>query len=115
MHYATNLAQTHSTAFSLVEFGTHQVMDPVVYHETCRIAREAILNAFQHARASRIEVKLTFHSDRLCLIVRDDGAGMEPKTMKSGKPGHWGLPGMRERAQKIGGDINIRSRPGSGS
>jgi signal transduction histidine kinase len=109
------LAQGHSTAFALSLLGALQALDPIVSNEVYRIAREALINAFQHARASSVEAELTYGRDRVCLRIRDDGVGIDPQILSTGKAGHWGLSGMRERAQKIGAQLNIWSHSGAGT
>ena len=109
------LALGNSTVFSLTVIGTPQSMGPVVFNEVCRIAREAFANAFQHAQAKKIEVELTYTSVGVSLSVRDDGTGIDAAILNKGRQGHWGLSGMRERAQKIGGKLNIQSNPGGGT
>lgn len=78
------------------------------------VAREALVNALQHARAGRIEVQLDGDNDALVLTVADDGIGIGG--LASGvRPGHLGLVGMRERALAIGATIHIESEPGLGT
>jgi signal transduction histidine kinase len=103
------LAQDYATRFSLAIVGTPQPLDPTVCSEACRIGREALTNAFQHAHAEHIEVEITYDLARLRLIVRDDGVGMDNEILRVGRSGHWGLSGMRERAQKIGAQLSIWS------
>jgi ligand-binding sensor domain-containing protein/signal transduction histidine kinase len=78
-----------------------------------RIAQEAINNAVSHARPEHVIVNLTFAINKVQLSVRDDGRGFEPSA--SGKNGHFGLIGMRERAERIGGKLNIVSSPETGT
>jgi len=59
-----------------------------------RIGREALANAFRHAQASNIETVLEYTSDRFRMVVRDNGCGMDPDMLQSGRPGHWGLSGI---------------------
>jgi signal transduction histidine kinase len=90
-------------------------LDAVVSDEIYRIAREAFANAFRHSQAAKIEVEVTYDPASLCLRVRDDGAGIGPEILASGKEGHWGLSGMRARARQIGAQLNVLSNPGSGA
>jgi signal transduction histidine kinase len=113
--YGEELAQGHSPEFNLSVLGAPLRLDPIVSNDVARIAREAIANAFQHAQASRIEAELTYNSDRVSLRIRDDGAGIDPRILSAGKAGHWGLSGMRERARKIGAQLNIWSQSGAGT
>jgi len=75
------------------------------------VTREALVNAFQHAQATKVEVEITIVT-RPSLRVRDDGAGIDKATLSKGR---WalGIVGMRERAQKIGAQISIWSQTGA--
>ena len=80
-----------------------------------RIAQEAVANALKHAAASRIGIRLSMEARRLCLRVEDDGRGFEQQDAFSTVGGHFGLLGMRERAERLGGALSLRSRPGDGT
>ncbi|MEO8524173.1 MAG: histidine kinase [Caldimonas sp.] len=85
-------------------------------NEVYRVGREAVLNALRHSSASVVTVALTFETQRLRMIVQDDGVGILDLTRESaGRPGHWGLVGMRERAARIGAELSIRSVDGRGT
>ena len=114
-HCGEELAESHACEFSLAVLGSPLEVKPIISTEIYRIAREALFNAFQHARAKRIEVELTYSSDLVSLRVRDDGTGIDSQILSFGRTGHWGLSGMRERAQKIGATLNIWSNPGAGT
>ena len=73
------------------------------------------MNAFRHSRASNIEVELEYAPALLTIVIRDNGCGIDPEMIKAGRAGHWGLSGMRERAQRIGARVKVMSRPGSGT
>jgi signal transduction histidine kinase/ligand-binding sensor domain-containing protein len=98
----------------LVE-GKQQDLSPMLQDEVYRICREVIRNAFAHAAASHIEVEIRYDQDQLRLRVRDDGKGIDPKVLASGQSGHFGIPGMRERAQRIGAHLNFWSEMGAGA
>ena len=101
---------------SIVVEGAEQPLREHVTEEICRIAREALRNAFQHAQASRIEIEVSFRDVELRLSLRDDGAGIESSVLKNGaRSGHWGLIGMRERATRLGADLIFWSKPGTGT
>jgi signal transduction histidine kinase len=72
-------------------------------------------NAFRHAQASQIEADITYGDSLLRLRVRDNGKGIDPKHLQAGRDGHWGLPGMRERAQQIGAQFEMWSEVGAGT
>jgi len=88
---------------------------PEVHGEVVHIAREAIANAVRHAHARLVEIDLTCTGGQVVLAVRDDGVGLDPEVQLHGRPGHWGLTGMRERAARIGAVLVIRNRPARGT
>jgi signal transduction histidine kinase len=95
--------------------GTPRDLHPVVQVDIYRITGEALRNAFRHARARHIEVEIRYEEKQLHLRVRDDGRGIDLKDFEDRKPGHFGLPGMRERADLIGGRLEVRSQIGIGT
>jgi len=95
--------------------GTARNLHPLVRDEVYRIAGEAVRNAFRHANARRIEVEIRYDERRLRVRVRDDGRGIQPAVLEGDRPGHFGLPGMRERAEVIGGRLNVWSEGGLGT
>ena len=102
--------------FAVVVNGRVTSLHPIVFDELHRIGREALFNAFRHSRGSTIEVELDYSLNALRLRFRDDGVGIEPPTMRSGGVrGHWGLPGMHERAKRIGADLKVWSRKDAGT
>ena len=110
------LAALHGIAFRQVETGTPRALHAVTAHEMYRIASEAMRNAFQHARASTIEVEVRYLASRVLIDVRDDGQGLPPAVLASGHvEGHWGLPGMRERAANLGAQLTLATRAGGGT
>jgi signal transduction histidine kinase/ligand-binding sensor domain-containing protein len=80
-----------------------------------RIAQEAVANAIKHARATGIWIHLVIQSDALQLSVRDDGKGFPLGSALSAHDGHFGLVGMIERAERVGGKLDIRSDEGAGT
>jgi signal transduction histidine kinase len=109
------LAKERSTVFNLSVEGTPRPLTPIVREEALRIAREALTNAFRHARAAKIEAEIIYHRRELRLRFRDDGCGIEGEILERGRPDHWGLPGMRERARKIRASFDVWSRKGAGT
>ena len=95
--------------------GTPRTLNPVLYGEVYRIAVEALRNAFQHAQAHKIEVEVIYGERQLVLRVRDDGRGVDADVLDHGRAGHFGLPGMRERAKLIGASLEVQSTAGSGT
>jgi signal transduction histidine kinase/ligand-binding sensor domain-containing protein len=101
--------------FSFVVEGMPRLLNPIVWDEVYRLGREAITNAFRHSGARKIEVEIEYAARYLRLIVRDDGCGIDEHMLQSGREGHWGLSGMRERAEKIRAKLLVLSRPGAGT
>jgi len=109
------LSQNQAARFSMAIVGTPQPLDPVVLDEAYRIGREALVNAFVHSDALRIEGEVAYDFGGVRVSIRDNGSGIDEEILKSGRAGHWGLPGMRERAQNIGGKLNVWSHRDSGT
>jgi len=101
--------------FRVVVEGRPRPLHPILRDEVYRIGREALVNAFRHARAKSIEVEMAYAASHLCLLVRDDGCGIDPQVLRSGSDGHRGLSGMRERAEGIGARLKIRRRAQGGT
>jgi len=102
--------------YRVVVEGRPREMVPLVRDDIYRIVREAVRNAFQHANAGRIETELTFSETDLTVRVRDDGTGVDPLILTRGqRKGHWGLPGMRERSESLGGRLNVWSEKDAGT
>jgi signal transduction histidine kinase len=113
--YGNELAEVHRVAFTIALVGSPKPMDAFVRDEVYRIGREALGNAFHHSSATTIEVEITYDRALLRVRVRDNGVGIDPQILDGGKPGHYGLTGMRERAQTVGGRLVIWSRSGAGT
>jgi signal transduction histidine kinase/ligand-binding sensor domain-containing protein len=113
--YGRDLAEDHPAEFSVALVGSPKPISAFVRDEAYRIGREALGNAFQHAGATKIEVEVTYDRAVVHMRVRDNGRGIDEHTLNGGRPGHWGLRGMRERATAIGGKLVIWSRPGVGT
>ena len=96
--------------------GRRRELIPVVRDEAYRIAREAVCNAYQHAKARHIETEITFGDADLTIRVRDDGIGVDAQILARGQRcGHWGLPGMRERSEGFGGHLHVWSEGNAGT
>jgi signal transduction histidine kinase len=95
--------------------GTPRELHPILRDDIYRIARESLMNALRHAHASKIEADITYAERLLRLRIRDNGKGIDPKLLDRGRDGHWGLPGMRERAEQIGARLDIWSELGAGT
>jgi ligand-binding sensor domain-containing protein/signal transduction histidine kinase len=109
-------AEGSAPAFRVVVEGSRLPLAPLLQDEIYRIGREMLRNAFRHAHAARIEAEIRYERDMFRLRIRDDGKGMDSTVLKEGaRHGHWGLPGMHERAKAMGGRLKIWSEPGAGT
>ena len=95
--------------------GTSRDLHPILRDDIYRIAGEALRNGFRHAHARRIEVEITYDDRQFRLQVRDDGKGMDALLLADDRLGHFGLPGMRERAELVGGRLDVWSEVGVGT
>ena len=122
----TNLAQAvrslgdefatdNPAAFHLEVEGAARDLNPIIRDELYLITREALRNAFSHARAGHIEAEITYGERAFRLRIRDDGEGIPTPILEEGRPGHYGLLGMRERAKQVGGKLDFWSRAGAGT
>jgi signal transduction histidine kinase len=108
-HVREELAVAQGSAFRVLIEGETRMLHRVIREEVYRIGREALVNAFRHSRASNIELELEYASSYLRLLVRDNGSGIDPQVVRKGREGHWGLSGMRERAERIGARFRVLS------
>lgn len=113
---ALSLRKLGNVTFRSICNGSIQALHPIVFEEAYRIGKEALTNGFRHAEASEMETEINFDRNEFRLRIRDNGIGLDRTTLGDGfREGHWGLPGMRERAAKIGGRLEIWSRTGLGT
>ena len=110
-----DLAVEHGMPFSLTVVGSPLPLDPTVCGEAYRVGNEALRNAFRHSEGTKVEAELTYDHAVVRLAVRDDGRGIDGGILGSGRAGHWGLFGMRERAERIGAQLHIWSHVGAGT
>ena len=91
-------------------------LNPIVRAEVYRIADEGVRNACRHAAARQITLEISFDARQFRVRVRDDGRGIDDEVIRSRAPaGHFGLQGMRERAELVGGRLEVWSKTGSGT
>jgi ligand-binding sensor domain-containing protein/two-component sensor histidine kinase len=95
--------------------GTPRRLPEDVEHNLFRISQEAVANAWKHADANKISIDVLIEPEKLNLIVKDDGRGFEPSWAFASTGGHFGLLGMRERAERVGGELHLSSQPGGGT
>jgi signal transduction histidine kinase/ligand-binding sensor domain-containing protein len=96
--------------------GQPRMLHPLVYEEVLAIATEAVANAYRHAEAKAITVQLRYSAHEFRLAVHDDGIGVPADVMHAGgRSDHWGVCGMRERAQRINARLKLHSTAGAGT
>src|SRR5262249_52887384 len=110
-----NDAHTRAAALDVTIHGTPRTLSPIVRDDIHRIGSEALRNAFRHARAGRIDVEIRYDDRQFQLRVRDDGQGIDAAVLNGRRAGHFGLPGMRERAEHVGGQVEVWSETGMGT
>jgi signal transduction histidine kinase/ligand-binding sensor domain-containing protein len=105
---ASAVSTNPSPDFNVVVEGTSRNLHPILRDEVYRLATEALRNAFRHAAAQNVEVEIRYDEKYFRLRVRDDGKGIPSDVLSGdGRQGHYGLPGMRERAKLVGGELAI--------
>jgi len=109
----SDLGLPSAVGFRVVVEGRSRELRAGLREELYRIGREAIFNAYRHARAKYIETEIEYRSTELRISVRDNGCGIDPRLLE--RPGHWDLHGMRERAERIGARLRILSKIASGT
>ena len=95
--------------------GNQRPLHPLARDAVYQISREALANTFRHARAKHVEVDVEYSRGELTVRLRDDGCGIVPHIVAEGRSGHFGLPGMRERAERMGAVLRLWSREGAGT
>lgn len=103
-------------AFQIAINGEPRPLRALVFEEALKIGQEALSNAFSHSKASAIEVEITYGRRFFQISTRDNGVGISPDVLRDGfRAGHFGMPGMRERTTKIGGQLEVWSGPNTGT
>lgn len=113
VHKDSGMAETAS--FRALTSGATRPLHPGVRDEVFRVGREAVLNALRHSGAGAVEVAVEYAPRELRMTVTDNGRGISEDVLRSGRTGHWGMTGMRERADQMGARLAVRSRTGSGT
>jgi signal transduction histidine kinase len=107
--------QVHVDIVHLDVAGGARTLPEETEQHLLRIAQEAVANTVKHARAREVRIRLEMENGRLSLSVTDDGQGFEQTDAFSEIGGHFGLLGMRERAERLGGELELHSTPGRGT
>ena len=114
--FGEEMRKSAPCGFRVFVNGSIRSLHPVVFEELLKIGKEALGNAFRHSGAHSIEVELNYERGELRLRIRDDGRGIDSAILQQGhRDGHFGLPGMKERARKVGAHLDVWSRPGAGT
>jgi ligand-binding sensor domain-containing protein/signal transduction histidine kinase len=108
------VAGTHIQAHVEVS-GTYRPLSRTAEAHLLRIGQEAMTNALKHARATQLNIHLEFETRRLRFSVRDNGCGFDTAAAPASRTGHFGLVGIRERVEQLGGKLNLQSRPNEGT
>jgi ligand-binding sensor domain-containing protein len=101
--------------FRVIVEGEPRPLHPIIRDEVYHIGREALVNAFRHSQAKSVEIEISYLEKYFKVAVRDDGRGIDEQILQSGREGHWGLSGMRGRAERIGARLNIWNRKTGGA
>ena len=106
----------HRAEFRVAVEGEARNLHPILRDEIYKITAEALRNAFRHAQAGQVEVEIRYDNEQFRLRVRDDGKGIDPAVLSGqGSEGHYGLPGMRERAKIMGAKLTVWSEVDAGT
>jgi signal transduction histidine kinase len=95
--------------------GKPWTLNPAIQKQLFLIGREAVMNALRHSQATKIEVEVQYLRDLLLVFVHDNGHGINPDALQQESDSHWGLRGMRERAENMGARFGVSSRKGAGT
>lgn len=113
------MAEQFSHEFSLpVECrvaGAPFALDQTVVHEVLMVVREALYNSVRHAQPRKVELSVAFEDTKCRIMVRDDGSGFDPAVLSGLPENHYGLIGIKERVERIGGKFSLYSKAGVGT
>jgi signal transduction histidine kinase len=112
---ARNLTSGTSTQSEFHIKGTPRQLPATVENNLWRIGQEAMTNAMKHAHPRHLRVELAFAPKEVTLSIADDGRGFDTTNNRLSGDGHFGLIGMRERAERLKGKLDIESGEGTGT
>ena len=95
--------------------GRTRALIPTIQEQLFLIGREAVMNALRHSGATNIEVEIQYLPDLLCVLIRDNGCGIKLESVQKAGDSHWGLRGMRQRAENVGAQFEVWSKIGAGT
>jgi signal transduction histidine kinase len=113
--FAEGTTSSDRACLRIAILGRTKPLDPNLLEQVYLIVREALVNSLRHSTATHIEVEIEYRRKKLRVLVRDNGAGIDPDVLRLGQHSHWGLTGMHERAASIGAKIRVWSKPGKGT
>ncbi|MFB2895862.1 CHASE2 domain-containing protein [Aerosakkonemataceae cyanobacterium BLCC-F50] len=112
-HLTTQMKSTTNTHLTCKIIGNHHSLAPDVENHLLRIGQEALTNAVKYAQATQIQVELVCEESQCLLRIKDDGKGFDMNQISI--PKGFGLLGISERVERIGGELMIQSQPGQGT
>ncbi|WP_414572430.1 PAS domain S-box protein [Nostoc sp. CCY 9925] len=112
-HLTTQMESSTDSHITCEVIGTAYSLSPDVENNLLRIGQEALTNAIKYAHATEIQVELVYEQMQCCLRIRDNGQGFDTNQIMMNQG--FGLLGMSERAERIGGELNVNSQPGQGT
>ncbi len=112
---ATQLTENTGIAIHVKQVGANRRLPPVIENNLLRVGQEAVTNACRHASPKNIHVQISYRKRRVELIVTDDGTGFEIDKVPAETNCSFGLVGIRERVELLGGEVEIQSAPGQGT
>ena len=113
--FQNELTPSDHARLRIVIMGRPKPLNPRVLEQVSLIAREALLNSLRHSQAKKVEAEIEYLRRKLRVVIRDNGTGIDPQVLQSGRKSHWGLIGMRERAKSIGAQFRVWSRRKAGT
>lgn len=99
----------------ILVMGQTKALKPAIQEQIYLIVREALANALRYSKATSIEAEVEYQRHQLRVVVRDNGCGIDPRVLGSGRDSRGGLLGMHERARCIGAQLRVWSRQGAGT
>ncbi len=109
------LALEEQIGFRVIVEGEPRSLHPIIRDEVYRIGREALVNAFRQAGTKNVEVEIKYAAKQLRILVRDEGCNVDPQALRLERERYSDLSGLRERAEKIGAQLKVRSHASTGS
>ena len=110
-----NFSPQGRTYLRMVIVGETRPLAPALQEQIYWIAQEALLNALRHSAGTRVEAEIEYLPRKLRVVIRDDGAGIDPKALRTGRNDRRGLTSMQERAASIGAKVRVWSKRGGGT